>query len=211
MSSEVVNPRHRFIKERVLPEIGPISLSYLVDFYYRDLAYYEKARWRGTWAREGGGGLREPGDLHLGQRYQWLLGGVDTAYRLLGQPAPPEHRGRRTSAMGWCTSATARTASSSPPASVRRAEGTRWLSIQGGEGEIFSVKPWLYQIDFALRDQQKEQRLRAELEAYVASLDGPGYGSWDDSHAPPGALADARHRRSSPRTSASARESGELR
>ena len=48
MATEQVNPRHRFIKERVLPEIGDISFSFLIDFYFRSIAYYEKARWRGN-------------------------------------------------------------------------------------------------------------------------------------------------------------------
>ena len=79
MSSEQVNPRHRWIKERVLPEIGDISFTYLVDFYYRNIAYYEKARWRGTWAREGGGIFVNQA-IYTWDTWQWLMGGVDTAY-----------------------------------------------------------------------------------------------------------------------------------
>src|SRR5262245_61806432 len=79
MSTEVVNPYHRFVKERVLPELGAISFSYLIDFYYRDSAYYEKARWRGTWAREGGGVFVNQA-IYTWDVYQWYLGGVETAY-----------------------------------------------------------------------------------------------------------------------------------
>ena len=79
MSTEQVNPRHRFIKEHILPEIGNISFSFLVDFYYRSMAYYEKARWRGTWAREGGGIFCNQ-SIYTWDTFQWLLGGVDVAY-----------------------------------------------------------------------------------------------------------------------------------
>ena len=181
VSSEVVNPRHRFIKERVLPEIGPIAFSYLVDFYYRDTAYYEKARWRGTWAREGGGVFINQA-IYTWDPYQWLLGGVEWAYgywtNLLHPNTEVEDIGyglvkfrNGTHGKLFATSV------------CQAPEGTRWMSIQGSAGEVFSVKPWLYELDFALADRAKEVRLRAELQAHLAGLTGPGYEGWDDSHA----------------------------
>jgi predicted dehydrogenase len=181
VSSEVVNPRHRFIKERVLPEIGPIAFSYLVDFYYRDTAYYEKARWRGTWAREGGGVFVNQA-IYTWDPYQWLLGGVDWAYgywtNLLHPNAEVEDIG-----YGFVKFRNGTHGKLFATSICEEPEGARWMSIQGSEGELFSVKPWLYELDFALRDKPKEARLRAEMEAHVQSLSGPGYEGWDNSHA----------------------------
>jgi predicted dehydrogenase len=181
MSTEVVNPRHRFIKEHVLPCIGEIAFSFLVDFYFRDIAYYEKARWRGTWAREGGGIFVNQA-IYTWDTYQWLIGGVDTAYgywtNLLHPTIEVEDTGYglvrfRDGTLGklFATSI------------CEAPEGTTWLRIQGSEGEVFATQPWLYTIDFSLKDKQEEARLRAELDAYLAGLRGPGYANWDNSHA----------------------------
>jgi predicted dehydrogenase len=171
VSSEVVNPRHRFIKERVLPEIGDVAFSYLVDFYYRDTAYYEKARWRGTWAREGGGIFVNQA-IYTWDPYQWLLGGVDWAYgywtNLLHPNAEVEDIG-----YGFVKFRNGSHGKLFATSVCQEPEGTRWMSVKGGEGELFSVKPWLYELDFALKDRAKEARLRAELAAHLESLDGP--------------------------------------
>jgi predicted dehydrogenase len=180
MSSEVMNPRHRFIQERVLPEIGEISFSYLVDFYYRAIPYYEKARWRGTWGREGGGIFVNQA-IYTWDTYQWLLGGVDTAYgywaNLLHPNIEVEDIGYglvhfRNGSYGklFATSI------------CEAPEGTVWMNITGSQGKIFSVLPWLYTIDFSLDDAQKEEELRGEMEDYLAGLSGPGLQGWDDTH-----------------------------
>jgi len=180
VSTEVVNPRHRFIKERVLPEIGPIAFSYLIDFYYRDTAYYEKARWRGTWAREGGGIFVNQA-IYTWDPYQWLLGGVDTAYGYWANLLHPNIEvedigyGLVTFRDGTYGKLLATSICEAP-------EGTRWMSIQGRDGEVFSVEPWLYLIDFALKDKTKEARLRAELAAHLANLTGPGLQDWHNGH-----------------------------
>lgn len=180
MSSEQVNPRHRFIKERVMPEIGTISFSYLVDFYYRGVAYYEKARWRGTWAREGGGIFVNQG-IYTWDTYQWLLGGVESAYgywaNLLHPNIEVEDIGYglvrfRNGTYGklFATSI------------CEEPENTTWMEISGSQGKIFSVLPWLYTIDFALDDKNREEELRAEMEDHLASLTGPGMQDWNDTH-----------------------------
>ena len=180
MSSEVVNPRHRFIKEHVLPWIGAISFSYLADFYHRDRAYYEKARWRGTWAREGGGIFVNQA-IYTWDTYQWLLGGVDTAYgywaNLLHPNVEVEDIGYglvrfRNGTHGKLFA----TSMCDAP------EGNVWMRIEGGEGEVYATEPWLYRIEFSLRDKQKEAGLRGELEAYLAGLQGPGYANWTNGH-----------------------------
>lgn len=180
MSTEVVNPRHRFIKEHVLPQIGEISFSFLVDFYFRDSTYYEKARWRGTWAREGGGVFVNQA-IYTWDTYQWLLGGVDTAYgywtNLLHPTIEVEDIGYGlvTFKNGTHGKLFATSICEAPPDTV-------WMRIAGSEGELFSVEPWLYTIDFSLHDKQKEARLRAQMADYLAGLDGPGMRDWHNGH-----------------------------
>jgi len=180
MSSEQVNPRHRFIKERILPEIGQISFSFLVDFYYRDLAYYEKARWRGTWAREGGGIFVNQA-IYTWDTYQWLLGGVDT---VSGYWANLLHPNIEVEDIGYglINFRNGTYGKLFATSMCQAPEETVWLRISGSEGEIFAVKPWLYTIDFSLHDKQKEENLRAEMEQHLAGLQGPGLQDWDDSH-----------------------------
>jgi predicted dehydrogenase len=180
MSSEQVNPRHRFIKERVLPEIGEISFSFLVDFYYRNIAYYEKARWRGTWAREGGGIFVNQA-IYTWDTYQWLLGGVDTVY---GYWANLLHPNIEVEDIGYgLVNFRNGTHGKLFATSMCEApEGTVWLRISGSQGEIYAVLPWLYTLDFSLHDRGKEEELRVDMEEHVASLKGPGLQDWNNSH-----------------------------
>ena len=180
MSTEVVNPRHRFIKEHVLPRIGEVAFSFLVDFYYRDTAYYEKARWRGTWSREGGGVFVNQA-VYTWDTWQWLLGGVDTAYgywtNLLHPHVEVEDIGYGLVAFkGGVFGKLFATSICEAP------EDTVWMRVQGSEGELVSTQPWLYTLDFSLQDKQRERGLRAELEAYLAGLTGPGYRNWTNGH-----------------------------
>jgi len=180
MVTEQVNPRHRFIKDHVLPEIGDIAFSFLIDFYHRSTAYYEKARWRGTWAREGGGIFVNQA-IYTWDTYQWLLGGVETAYGYWANLLHPNievedigygliHFRNGTRGKLFATSI------------CEAPEDTVWMRIAGSAGEIFAVEPWLYTIDFALHDKGKEERLRAAMERHLASLRGPGLGDWNDTH-----------------------------
>lgn len=180
MSSEQANPRHRWIKEHVLPAIGDISYTFLVDFYYRNMAYYEKARWRGTWAREGGGIFVNQA-IYTWDTWQWFMGGVDSAYgywaNLLHPNIEVEDIGYglvnfRNGAHGKLF---ATSICEEPP-------GTVWMRISGSKGEIFSVLPWLYTVDFSLHDKTQEEELRDEMENHLAGLKGPGMQNWDDSH-----------------------------
>jgi predicted dehydrogenase len=180
MSSERVNPSHRFIYERVLPEIGDISFSFLVDFYYRNLPYYEKARWRGTWSREGGGIFVNQA-IYTWDTYQWFLGGVESAYGYWANLLHPNIEvedigyGLVRFRNGTHGKLFATSICEEPPDTV-------WMRISGSQGEIFAVEPWLYAIDFSLHDKQKEEELRAELEEHLASLKGPGLQGWDNTH-----------------------------
>ena len=180
MSSEQVNPRHRWIREHVLPEIGDLSFTYLVDFYYRNIAYYEKARWRGTWAREGGGIFVNQA-IYTWDTWQWFMGGVDTAYgywsNLLHPNIEVEDIGYglvnfRSGVHGkfFATSI------------CEEPQGTVWMRIAGSKGEIFAVLPWLYTIDFSLHDKTREEELRDDLENHLDGLQGPGLQNWNDTH-----------------------------
>jgi predicted dehydrogenase len=180
MSTEVVNPRHRFIKDHVLPQIGAISASFLADFYYRDMAYYEKARWRGTWAREGGGIFVNQA-IYTWDTYQWLLGGVDTAYgywtNLLHPNAEVEDIGYGLVRFknGTHGKLFATSVCEAPDDNV-------WMRISGRDGEVFAIEPWLYTIDFRLNDRHLDAELHTQLEQHLASLNGPGLRDWTSRH-----------------------------
>lgn len=180
MSTEMVNPRHRFIKEQVLSEIGDISFSFLADFYYRDVAYYEKARWRGTWAREGGGIFVNQA-IYTWDTYQWLLGGVDTAYGYWTNLLHPNIEVEDTG-YGLVTFKNGTYGKVLATSICEAPEGTVWMRITGSKGEVFAVLPWLYTIDFKLHDQQREARLRAQMADHLAGLQGPGYQDWTNGH-----------------------------
>jgi UDP-N-acetyl-2-amino-2-deoxyglucuronate dehydrogenase len=180
MPSEQVNPRHRFIKDQVMPEIGEISFSFLVDFYFRSIAYYEKARWRGTWAREGGSVFANQA-IYTWDTFQWLLGGVDTAY---GYWANLLHPNIESEDIGYALiNFRNGTHGKLFATSICEApQDTVWMRITGSEGEIFSVLPWLYTIDFSLKDKRKEEKLRAQMDQHLAGLKGPGLRDWKASH-----------------------------
>src|SRR5947209_1437193 len=81
--SECMNPRHRFLKERVLPEIGALRFSFLLDFYWRGRSYYESAPWRGSWRGEGGAAMINQA-IYTWDPLAWLQGGVEAAYGYWG-------------------------------------------------------------------------------------------------------------------------------
>ena len=180
MSSEQANPRHRWIKDHVLPAIGEVSSTFLVDFYFRGIGYYEKARWRGTWAREGGGIFVNQA-IYTWDTWQWLMGGVDTAYgywtNLLHPNIEVEDLGYGLVKFksGVYGKLFATSICDEPP-------GTVWMRIQGSKGEIYSTLPWLYTIDFSLHDKNAEEELRDQMERDLASQQGPGQQNWNDTH-----------------------------
>ena len=72
-------PYNQFLHDRVIPQLGRITFSYLIDFHYRGTAYYDRSGWRGTWKEEGGA-LFPNQAVHPWDFYQWLNGGVEEAY-----------------------------------------------------------------------------------------------------------------------------------
>ena len=54
-------------------ELGDPTLALVTIPYWRDMAYYHSARWRGTWALDGGGALMNQG-IHLVDLLVWWMG-----------------------------------------------------------------------------------------------------------------------------------------
>jgi predicted dehydrogenase len=161
--SECINPRHRFLKERVLPELGRIQFSYLLDFYWRGRRYYESVPWRGSWEREGGAAMINQA-IYTWDQLAWLLGGVEAAYGYWGNLLHPSIECEdiayglvrfKNGSFGklFCT-----TACDAPP-------GLRWGHIQCERGEIVSDSDWFYRPDFHLADKAREAALKAEMPA----------------------------------------------
>ena len=165
VGSERINPRYRFIRDKVLPEIGEIKSSWLVDFYYRDASYYAKGAWRGTWAQEGGGTFVNQA-IYTWDQWQDLLGGVDFAYGYWTNILHPEIEVEdigyglvhfRSGAIGKCF---ATSACESP-------ENGQGIRIIGENGEIHTNSAWLYELDFSLKDRNAEADLRREFEQVI--------------------------------------------
>jgi predicted dehydrogenase len=161
--SECINPRHRFLKERVMPELGAITFSYLIDFYWRGRRYYESVPWRGSWAREGGAAMINQA-IYTWDQIAWLLGGVAAAYGYWGNLLHPSiecedlayglvRYGNGSHGKLFCT-----TICDAPA-------GLRWGLIQGERGAIFSDSDWFYRPDFTLADKSREAALKAAMPA----------------------------------------------
>ncbi|MCS7223653.1 MAG: Gfo/Idh/MocA family oxidoreductase [Armatimonadetes bacterium] len=163
IASERFNPRHRFIKEQVMPELGPISFSWLVDFYYRDTAYYAAAAWRGNWAKSGGGVCANQA-IYTWDMWQWFLGGVQYAYGYWGNILHPTIEvddiafGLVTFTDGSYGKFLATTCWDWDPQKAG-------LRIFGEKGVVFASDPWLYQINFRLYDANRDALLRKEFES----------------------------------------------
>ncbi|MCW5854344.1 MAG: Gfo/Idh/MocA family oxidoreductase [Anaerolineae bacterium] len=54
-------------------DLGIPTLALVTIPYWRDMAYYHSARWRGTWALDGGGALMNQG-VHLVDLLVWWMG-----------------------------------------------------------------------------------------------------------------------------------------
>ncbi len=176
VGSERVNPRYRFIYEKVLPEIGEIQFSWLIDFYYREASYYASGAWRGTWAQEGGGIFVNQA-IYTWDQWQHLLGGVDFAYGYWTNILHPEIEvedigyGLVHFKNGSMGKVFATSACESP-------ENGQGIRIIGEKGEIHTNSSWLYRLDFSLKDKKREATLRSEFERVIAPNYGGRYQTW---------------------------------
>lgn len=161
VGSERFNPRLRFLKERVLPEIGEIQFSHLISFFYRDTAYYQSAKWRGTWAMEGGAVCANQA-AHVWDQWQWFLGGVDYAYGYWANLLHPQIEAEdiaygfvkfRNGSQGKCFATSC----------CGWQDGVGGLHIEGKNGAIWAKDAWCYEMDFTLRDGQLNDKLHHEF------------------------------------------------
>jgi UDP-N-acetyl-2-amino-2-deoxyglucuronate dehydrogenase len=176
VSSELANPIYRFVRERVLPEIGRVRSSYLLDFYFRDSAYYRSGPWRGKWATEGGGVFVNQA-IYTWHPYTWLLGGVDVAYGYWANLLHPEIEVEdigyglvrfRDGSHGKVFSTTCYR----PPASLRL------LEIAGERGTVYSATPWLRTLEFRLDDPQRDAALHRDAQGALQTLARSPYAPW---------------------------------
>jgi predicted dehydrogenase len=167
VGSERVNPRYRFIRERVLPEIGAVSSSWLADFYFRDSAYYASGAWRGTWAQEGGGVLVNQA-IYTWDQMADLLGGVDFAYGYWTNLLHPtiEVEDLAYGLVRFKNGTTGKVFATSCCAwpGARERDASAGLRIFGEAGTIHGTEPWLYTLNFSLNDRRADSALHSDFE-----------------------------------------------
>ncbi len=81
------DPKLRKIKS-IIEEgrLGKLILGEAYIEWYRTQEYYDKSRWRGRWATEGGGALINQA-IHTIDILLWLMGDIDTLWALVGTVA----------------------------------------------------------------------------------------------------------------------------
>jgi predicted dehydrogenase len=161
VGSERFNPRHRFLHDKVLPEIGKVTFSWLVDFYFRAASYYAGGAWRGTWAQEGGG-ITINQAIYTWDQWQWFLGGVDYAYGFWANVLHPTIEVEDI-AYGLVEFKDGSHGKVFATTSCDWQHGVGGLRIFGERGTIWADDPWLYQMDFTLNDAQLDAALRDEF------------------------------------------------
>jgi UDP-N-acetyl-2-amino-2-deoxyglucuronate dehydrogenase len=168
VGSERVNPRYRFIRERVLPELGPIRAAWLADFYFRDSAYYASGPWRGTWAQEGGGVLVNQA-IYTWDQMADLLGGVDYAFGYWTNLLHPtiEVEDLAYGLVRFKSGVTGGVFATSCCEWPRDHARDAGLWIFGEGGLIYGAEPWLYTLDFSLGGARAEAALRADFERAI--------------------------------------------
>lgn len=176
------DPGLRFVRDEVMPRLGPIRFATSREYHWRGASYYASGAWRGTWKGEGGGLLVNQ-CIHGWDVFQWLLGGVDYAYgywaNLLHPTIEVEDtayafvRLRGPDGKGFPAKAVATTCLAPPPVS----ETTPWrerLSIhvvaEGGEviaNDFRAPRIGLPMADFRLGDERLERELRAGMDQAI--------------------------------------------
>jgi predicted dehydrogenase len=165
VGSERVNPRYRFIRDRVLPELGAIHAAWLADFYFRDSAYYASGPWRGTWAQEGGGILVNQA-IYTWDQMADLLGGVDYAYGYWTNLLHPtiEVEDLAYGLVRFQSGTLGKVLATSCCEWPREDGNDAGLRLFGQAGMIYDTEPWLYSLDFFLNDERAAAALRADFE-----------------------------------------------
>jgi UDP-N-acetyl-2-amino-2-deoxyglucuronate dehydrogenase len=165
VGSERVNPRYRFIHDRVLPELGRVAEAWLADFYFRDSAYYASGAWRGTWAQEGGGILVNQA-IYTWDQMADLLGGVEIAYGYWTNLLHPtiEVEDLAYGLVRFRSGALGKLLATSCCDWLRASGAEAGLRIVGENGMIFGTEPWLYTLEFSLNDARQRAALQADFQ-----------------------------------------------
>lgn len=158
-------PANRFIKERVIPELGEIRFSYLNAFHWRGTDYYASGAWRGTWNYEGGGVFINQA-VHDWDLYQWFLGGVDYAYgywtNLMHPTIEVEDLGYGLVVFKNGSHGKLLTTS------ICKSPGFPGIHIIGEKGEVKDGT-------FSFHDKSLEARLKEEMDEYVRKITLTGH------------------------------------
>jgi predicted dehydrogenase len=176
VGSERFNPRHRFIQEKALPEIGKVEFSWLVDFYYRDAAYYARGAWRGMWTQEGGG-ICVNQAIYTWDQWQWFLSGVDYAYGYWANVLHPTIEVEDI-AYGLVEFKDGSHGKVFATSCCEWQQGIAGLRIFGENGEIWADDPWLYQMNFTLRDSELDAALHEDLQSVIDPHYTGAYQHW---------------------------------
>jgi UDP-N-acetyl-2-amino-2-deoxyglucuronate dehydrogenase len=168
VGSERVNPRYRFIHDRVLPELGRVTEAWLADFYFRDSAYYASGAWRGTWAQEGGGILVNQA-IYTWDQMADLLGGVEIAYGYWTNLLHPtiEVEDLAYGLVRFRCGVTGKLLATSCCEWPRAAGEEAGLRLVGENGMIFGTEPWLYTLAFSLNDPRHQAALQADFQRAI--------------------------------------------
>jgi predicted dehydrogenase len=168
VGSERVNPRYRFIHDRVLPELGEIRTAWLADFYFRDAAYYAGGPWRGTWAQEGGGIMVNQA-IYTWDQMADLLGGVQYAYGYWTNLFHPtiEVEDLAYGLVCFENGVIGKVLATSCCEWPRDSENEAGLRLSGEHGALSGREPWLYTLDFTLNDRRADTALRADFERVI--------------------------------------------
>jgi UDP-N-acetyl-2-amino-2-deoxyglucuronate dehydrogenase len=164
VGSERVNPRYRFIHDRVLPALGRVQQAWLADFYFRDSAYYASGAWRGTWAQEGGGILVNQA-IYTWDQMADLLGGVEIAYGYWTNLLHPtiEVEDLAYGLVRFKSGVAGKVLATSCCDWPRAPRNEAGLRLTGENGTIYGTEPWLYTLDFSLDDPHEEAALRSDF------------------------------------------------
>lgn len=167
IGSERFNPRLHFIKDHVLPLIGDIHFSQLISFFYRDNAYYQSAKWRGTWAMEGGAVCANQA-AHVWDQWQWFLGGVDYAYGYWANLLHPQIEAEDI-AYGLVKFRNGSHGKFLATSCCAWQDGLGGLRIEGENGTIWAKDAWCYEIDFTMHDKTLDEKLHDEFSGSIDS------------------------------------------
>lgn len=176
IGSERFNPRHRFLYERARPAIGPVEFSWLVDFYYRDTAYYARGAWRGTWAQEGGGICANQA-IYTWDQWQRLLGGVDYAFGYWANILHPTIEVEDV-AYGFVQFKDGSHGKLLATSVCDWQPGVGGIRLFGQAGTIWADDPWLYRMDFTLRDARLDAALHRDFERAIDPDYDGAYQRW---------------------------------